>query len=90
MHPSCQEVTYHFSRLLLKGKHERSNRWRLMTTVIGLAVAVAVLVVTAPQEPDPTGLFGWTVALTRRGVPGRRERFHIRAALAPDSFGGHR
>jgi hypothetical protein len=85
---SCQEVT---CRSCLRSKHERSNRWRLMTAVVGLALAVPVLVVaTGLQEPDSPRLFGWTVALTRRGVPGRRERFYVRAALALDSFGGHR
>ena len=84
----CQEVT---CRSCCEGKHERSNRWRLMTVVVGLVLAVPVLVVvTGLQEPDPTGLFGWTVALARRGSRRRRERFHVRAALAPDSFGGHR
>jgi hypothetical protein len=29
----------------VRGKHERSNRWRLTTAVLGLALAVAVLVV---------------------------------------------
>jgi hypothetical protein len=63
----CQEVT---CRSCCEGKHERSNRWRFMTAVVGLALAVPVLVVvTGFQEPDPTGLFGWTVARARRGSP---------------------
>jgi hypothetical protein len=39
---SCQEVTY---RSCCEGKHECSNRWRLTTAVLGLALAVPVLVV---------------------------------------------
>jgi hypothetical protein len=44
-----------------KGKHEQSNRWRVTTAVLGLALAVPVLVVlTGFQEPDSTHLFGST------------------------------
>jgi hypothetical protein len=84
----CQEVT---CRSCCEGKHERRSRWRLMTAVVGLVLAVPVLVVaTGLQEPDSPRLFGWTVARARRGSPRHCEFRHVRAALAPDSFGGHR
>jgi hypothetical protein len=87
--PDCQEVAQHSC---CEGKHERSNRWRLTTAVLGLALAAPVLALaTGFREAR----FSAPVRLDRNPcTPGKSpdivSLFHVRAALAPDSFGGHR
>jgi hypothetical protein len=68
--------------LLLRSKHERSNRWCLTTAVLSPALAVPVLVVaTGFQDRDSTGLFGSTLTLTRRESAGVCDRSHVGATL---------